>query len=253
MWCEFNKILNVSVLNRLLKQKKRKKYIKRQLLGFCRWATITIFHQLARLLVCLLLPTIKKKLARRGVTDATTRHNMRHRCSTHCIYLLDSTCFYAASRPSRIVALALLKYYSSVRDRCHVLACYGAGKPALCSPSATNSDCAPKTPCSPAPTATALLPCKSTPKVKKVIYDITENDDFDREMIATYEEVARLYPRPGLVRPIVLVGAPGVGRNELRRRLIATDPEKYVTPVPCKALFVHLKSLCILSFLHSRL
>ncbi|XP_026727974.1 MAGUK p55 subfamily member 7 isoform X1 [Trichoplusia ni] len=106
------------------------------------------------------------------------------------------------------------------------------GKPALCSPSAANSDCAPKTPCSPTPTATALLPCKSTPKVKKVIYDITENDDFDREMIPTYEEVARLYPRPGLVRPLVLVGAPGVGRNELRRRLIATDPDKYVTPVP---------------------
>ncbi|XP_028169744.1 MAGUK p55 subfamily member 7 isoform X2 [Ostrinia furnacalis] len=106
------------------------------------------------------------------------------------------------------------------------------GKPALCSPSTANSDCAPKTPCSPTPTATALLPCKSTPKVKKIIYDITENDDFDREMIPTYEEVARLYPRPGLVRPIVLVGAPGVGRNELRRRLVATDPEKFVTPVP---------------------
>ncbi|CAG9781910.1 unnamed protein product [Diatraea saccharalis] len=106
------------------------------------------------------------------------------------------------------------------------------GKPALCSSSTTNSDCGPKTPCSPTPTATALLPCKSTPKVKKIIYDYRENDDYDREMIPTYEEVARLYPRPGLVRPIVLVGAPGVGRNELRRRLIATDPEKYVTPVP---------------------
>lgn len=104
----------------------------------------------------------------------------------------------------------------------------------MCSSSATNSDCGPKTPCSPTPNATALLPCKSTPKVKKIIYDIKENDDFDREMIPTYEEVARLYPRPGLVRPIVLVGAPGVGRNELRRRLIATDPEKYVTPIPCK-------------------
>lgn len=110
-----------------------------------------------------------------------------------------------------------------------------AGKPAaLCSLAAANAECALKTPCSPTPTATALLPCKSTPKVKKIIYDITENDDFDREMIPTYEEVARLYPRPGLVRPIVLVGAPGVGRNELRRRLIATDPEKYVTPIPCK-------------------
>ncbi|XP_014369808.2 MAGUK p55 subfamily member 7 isoform X1 [Papilio machaon] len=106
------------------------------------------------------------------------------------------------------------------------------GNPALCSPATASSDCGPKTPCSPNPTATALLPCKSTPKVKKIIYDVKENDDFDREIIPTYEEVARLYPRPGLIRPIVLVGAPGVGRNELRRRLIATDPEKYVTPIP---------------------
>lgn len=66
------------------------------------------------------------------------------------------------------------------------------------------------------------------------MYDLTENDDFDRELIATYEEVAKLYPRPGIYRPIVLIGAPGVGRNELRRRLIARDPEKFRSPVPCK-------------------
>ncbi|XP_073811287.1 membrane palmitoylated protein 7-like protein metro [Musca autumnalis] len=59
-----------------------------------------------------------------------------------------------------------------------------------------------------------------------------KNDDFDRELIATYEEVAKLYPRPGIYRPVVLIGAPGVGRNELRRRLIARDPEKYRSPVP---------------------
>ncbi|KAI4469535.1 membrane-associated guanylate kinase maguk [Holotrichia oblita] len=59
-----------------------------------------------------------------------------------------------------------------------------------------------------------------------------ENDDFDREHIATYEEVAKLYPRPGIYRPIVLIGSPGVGRNELKRRLIDTDPEKYKTPIP---------------------
>ncbi|XP_073953231.1 membrane palmitoylated protein 7-like protein metro isoform X1 [Choristoneura fumiferana] len=108
------------------------------------------------------------------------------------------------------------------------------GKPALCGAAggASGADCGPQTPCSPTPTATALLPCKSTPKVKKIIYDITENDDFDREVIPTYEEVARLYPRPGLARPLVLAGAPGVGRNELRRRLIATDPDKFVTPIP---------------------
>ncbi|XP_017038862.1 MAGUK p55 subfamily member 7 isoform X3 [Drosophila ficusphila] len=62
--------------------------------------------------------------------------------------------------------------------------------------------------------------------------DSKQNDDFDREQIATYEEVAKLYPRPGVFRPIVLIGAPGVGRNELRRRLIARDPEKFRSPVP---------------------
>ncbi|XP_075166090.1 membrane palmitoylated protein 7-like protein metro isoform X1 [Haematobia irritans] len=70
------------------------------------------------------------------------------------------------------------------------------------------------------------------PKTKKIMYDLTENDDFDRELIATYEEVSKLYPRPGIYRPVVLIGAPGVGRNELRRRLIARDPEKYRSPVP---------------------
>lgn len=71
------------------------------------------------------------------------------------------------------------------------------------------------------------------------MYDLTENDDFDREMIATYEEVAKLYPRPGIYRPVVLIGAPGVGRNELRRRLIARDPEKYRSPVPCKYILLY--------------
>ncbi|XP_077254480.1 membrane palmitoylated protein 7-like protein metro isoform X6 [Temnothorax americanus] len=59
-----------------------------------------------------------------------------------------------------------------------------------------------------------------------------ENDDFDREEVPTYEEVAKLYPRPGLYRPVVLIGPPGVGRNELKRRLMATDAEKYKIPVP---------------------
>lgn len=78
--------------------------------------------------------------------------------------------------------------------------------------------------------------CVSNPKIKKIMYDTVENDDFDREQIATYEEVAKLYPRPGIYRPLVLIGAPGVGRNELKRRLIATNPDKYKTPIPCKLL-----------------
>ncbi|XP_034255623.1 MAGUK p55 subfamily member 7 isoform X2 [Thrips palmi] len=74
--------------------------------------------------------------------------------------------------------------------------------------------------------------CASRTKTKKIMYDSTENDDFDREEIPTYEEVAKLFPRPGVYRPIILIGPPGVGRNELRRRLIATDPEKFRTPTP---------------------
>ncbi|XP_063987285.1 MAGUK p55 subfamily member 7 isoform X2 [Diachasmimorpha longicaudata] len=69
-------------------------------------------------------------------------------------------------------------------------------------------------------------------KIKKIMYDAAENDDFDREEIPTYEEVAKLYPRPGVYRPIVLIGPPGVGRNELKRSLMALDPDKFKTPVP---------------------
>ncbi|XP_066987960.1 MAGUK p55 subfamily member 7 isoform X4 [Macrobrachium rosenbergii] len=74
--------------------------------------------------------------------------------------------------------------------------------------------------------------CKPSPKVKKIIYDASESEDFDREEVPTYEEVARLYPRPGLPRPVVLIGPPGVGRNELKRRVMALDPSKFRTPIP---------------------
>ena len=66
------------------------------------------------------------------------------------------------------------------------------------------------------------------------MYDVTENDEFDREEIATYEEVARLFPRPGIYRPIVLIGPPGVGRNELKRRLMAIDSDRYKATIPRK-------------------
>lgn len=97
-------------------------------------------------------------------------------------------------------------------------------------------------------------------KTKKIMYDAAENDDFDREEIPTYEEVAKLYPRPGLYRPVVLIGPPGVGRNELKRRLMATDPDKYKTPVPCKfnpfyytlLIYFHPSSITILFFLPFR-
>ena len=66
------------------------------------------------------------------------------------------------------------------------------------------------------------------------MYALAENDDFDREEIATYEEVARLLPYSAFPRPIVLIGPPGIGRNELKRRLIALDPDKFRTTIPCE-------------------
>ena len=81
---------------------------------------------------------------------------------------------------------------------------------------------------------TNLLAVTGKTKTKKIMYDLSENDDFDREDIATYEEVARLFPRPGVFRPVVLIGPPGVGRNELKRRLIALDSDRYKATVPRK-------------------
>lgn len=82
-------------------------------------------------------------------------------------------------------------------------------------------------------------------KTKKMMYTLTESEDFDREEVATYEEVARLFPRAGRFRPIVLVGPPGVGRNEIKRRIIAMEPDRYRSTIPRK--FINYSPLHLLS------
>ncbi|TKR68289.1 hypothetical protein L596_024290 [Steinernema carpocapsae] len=47
-----------------------------------------------------------------------------------------------------------------------------------------------------------------------------------------YEPVCRWNPRSNAIRPIVLIGSPGVGRTELRRRLLNAFPNKYACTVP---------------------
>lgn len=64
------------------------------------------------------------------------------------------------------------------------------------------------------------------------MYETRAADDYEQEDVKTYEEVARLYPRTDLHRPIVLIGPPGVGRNELKRRLILLNPDRFATTVP---------------------
>ena len=56
----------------------------------------------------------------------------------------------------------------------------------------------------------------------------------DSEEILTYEEVVAYYPQPNRKRPIVLIGAPYVGRHELRQRLMESDPDRFAAAVPCE-------------------
>eukprot|EP00057_Strongylocentrotus_purpuratus_P010494 XP_011664968.1 PREDICTED: MAGUK p55 subfamily member 7 isoform X4 [Strongylocentrotus purpuratus] len=69
-------------------------------------------------------------------------------------------------------------------------------------------------------------------KVKKVMYHAKQNEDYDNEEVLTYEEVVLYKPPPSRPRPIVIIGPPGVGRNELKRRLIACDPDTFSSAIP---------------------
>ena len=54
----------------------------------------------------------------------------------------------------------------------------------------------------------------------------------DQEEILSYLEVAQYYPEPNRRRPIVLIGPPNVGRQELRQRLMESDYERFAAAVP---------------------
>ncbi|KAL3855882.1 hypothetical protein ACJMK2_015079 [Sinanodonta woodiana] len=88
-------------------------------------------------------------------------------------------------------------------------------------------------------------PCRISPKiarskrVRKTMYQAHQSGDFDTEDIPTYEEVELLEQTPGKCRPLVLVGPQGVGRNELKRRLMALTPNKYEEVVPCWCIWHH--------------
>ena len=92
----------------------------------------------------------------------------------------------------------------------------------------------PRLSCTPSQASHSCKINWSSGSLKRHFY-FTDADDFDREEIATYEEVARLFPRAGTFRPIVLVGPPGVGRNEIKRRIIAMEPDRFRVTIPRKA------------------
>ena len=68
-------------------------------------------------------------------------------------------------------------------------------------------------------------------KKTKIIYSSNCKNDFETVPVLAYEEVIKLTPLSHFPRPVVLVGPRFVGRNELRRLLISSDPERFMTPV----------------------
>jgi guanylate kinase/C-terminal processing protease CtpA/Prc len=75
----------------------------------------------------------------------------------------------------------------------------------------------------------SLLPMKK--KKRKTYYsqDLFQDGSED---ITVYEDVVRLSPNPQRKRPIAVIGAPGVGRKTLIKKLIDSNPEKYSTCIP---------------------
>lgn len=72
----------------------------------------------------------------------------------------------------------------------------------------------------------------STRKVKKAMYDMCQSVNYDREHIATYEPVAKYYPRPSQTRPVVFIGPMGVGRKTLIRLLLEHRPNHFRRAIP---------------------
>ncbi|KAK7507133.1 hypothetical protein BaRGS_00001068 [Batillaria attramentaria] len=90
-------------------------------------------------------------------------------------------------------------------------------------------------------TPRSISPCRYSPKIprqkrlRKTMYHIVQNgvfNDYDTDEIPAYDEVELYIPKPRHYRPIVLIGAPGVGRNELKRRLKASNPGHFEEVVP---------------------
>jgi len=61
--------------------------------------------------------------------------------------------------------------------------------------------------------------------------------DADGEKILSYEPVTQHYPQPNRKRPIILIGPPDVGRQELRQRLMESDPDRFAAAVPRRSFY----------------
>ncbi|XP_022623815.1 MAGUK p55 subfamily member 5 isoform X1 [Seriola dumerili] len=65
---------------------------------------------------------------------------------------------------------------------------------------------------------------------KKSTSNLTKNTDYDD--ILTYEEMSLYHQPANRKRPIALIGPTNSGHDELRRRLLSIEPEKFAVAVP---------------------
>ncbi len=85
----------------------------------------------------------------------------------------------------------------------------------------------------------AVRPARWAPwKVKGAVPLKKSCTFWQRTKISTGKRLSltRKWPVWCVPQPIVLIGPPGVGRNELKRRLIALDPNKFRTTIPCEKM-----------------
>ncbi|KPP60650.1 hypothetical protein Z043_121328, partial [Scleropages formosus] len=83
-----------------------------------------------------------------------------------------------------------------------------------------------------------LIPGRSFQQQREAMKHTTEDEKVperavhENEDIHTYEEMA-LYHQPATCkRPIALIGPPNCGHNELRQRLLSSDPQRFSIAVP---------------------
>ncbi|XP_036376550.1 MAGUK p55 subfamily member 7 isoform X2 [Megalops cyprinoides] len=70
-------------------------------------------------------------------------------------------------------------------------------------------------------------------KTNKSMYECKKSDQYDMADVPTYEEVAPYRRQPGARhRLVVLVGPTGVGLNELKRKLLISDPQHFSVTIP---------------------
>ncbi|KAJ8279210.1 hypothetical protein COCON_G00062760 [Conger conger] len=70
-------------------------------------------------------------------------------------------------------------------------------------------------------------------KTNKSMYECKKSEQYDMADVPTYEEVTPYRRQPGARhRLVVLVGPTGVGLNELKRKLLISDPQHFSVTIP---------------------